>query len=255
MAEYDPTNFSKSPYFDDYDETKKFLRILFKPGRAVQARELTQLQSISQNQITRMGSHFFEEGSQLFDGQFADIKCKFLRVEKQHDSTDILPSAFLNQTISLLGSDEDQIDGQEIKNPLRAKVLHIEAPTDADPYHVFFIQYEESQYVSGSDTELIEYTNDTVLTKVDYNENGEVINTQYRCVVKKTSTTEDWKNEVYTTGDSVLVSNDEGIFYIEGYFVLAPKQIIPLYKTARTLSDVLGNPDLANSDNAIEIEK
>ena len=34
---------SGNPYFDDFDDTKKFLRILFKPGYAVQARELTQL--------------------------------------------------------------------------------------------------------------------------------------------------------------------------------------------------------------------
>jgi hypothetical protein len=94
MAEYDPTNFSKSPYFDDYDETKKFLRILFKPGRAVQARELTQLQSISQNQVTRFSNHFFKEGSQVFDGQVADVKCKFLRIEKQQMMTHIIFSLF-----------------------------------------------------------------------------------------------------------------------------------------------------------------
>ena len=47
------TNFNVSPYYDDYSDDKLFNRILFRPAFAVQARELTQLQTILQNQITR----------------------------------------------------------------------------------------------------------------------------------------------------------------------------------------------------------
>jgi len=57
------TNFNIDPYYDDYNESKNFHRILFRPGQAVQARELTQLQTILQNQIDRFGEHIFEEGS------------------------------------------------------------------------------------------------------------------------------------------------------------------------------------------------
>ena len=46
-----PTDFNLSPYFDDYAESKKFHRVLFRPAFAVQARELTQSQTILQNQI------------------------------------------------------------------------------------------------------------------------------------------------------------------------------------------------------------
>ena len=35
------TNLNQSPYFDDFDESKNFHRVLFRPGFAVQARELT----------------------------------------------------------------------------------------------------------------------------------------------------------------------------------------------------------------------
>jgi hypothetical protein len=51
------------PYFDDFSQAKKYQRILFKPGFAVQARELTQLQTILQNQIEQFGSHIFKDGS------------------------------------------------------------------------------------------------------------------------------------------------------------------------------------------------
>ena len=52
-----PTVYNNSPYFDDFDPTKKFYRILFRPGRAVQARELTQLQTTLQNQIEIFGKN------------------------------------------------------------------------------------------------------------------------------------------------------------------------------------------------------
>lgn len=58
-----PTTYSTTPYFDDYDETKQFYRILFRPGRAVQARELTQLQTLLQAQIERFGKGIYKEGS------------------------------------------------------------------------------------------------------------------------------------------------------------------------------------------------
>ena len=45
-------NYNNDPYWDDFNPDKNFHRILFKPGVAVQARELTQAQTILQNQIT-----------------------------------------------------------------------------------------------------------------------------------------------------------------------------------------------------------
>src|SRR6056300_1286978 len=57
------TNFNQDPYFDDFDETKNFHRVLFKPAVAVQARELTQLQTILQNQIERFGNNILKEGT------------------------------------------------------------------------------------------------------------------------------------------------------------------------------------------------
>ena len=45
------TNLNIAPYFDDFDANKGFLKVLFKPGYPVQARELTTLQSVLQNQI------------------------------------------------------------------------------------------------------------------------------------------------------------------------------------------------------------
>ena len=59
------TNLNVSPYFDDFNENDNYYKVLFKPGVPVQARELTGLQSILQNQIAKFGQHFFKEGSKV----------------------------------------------------------------------------------------------------------------------------------------------------------------------------------------------
>ena len=62
------TNLNVSPYYDDFDPTKGYHRVLFKPGFPVQARELSTLQSILQNQVESFGTHMFKEGSMVVPG-------------------------------------------------------------------------------------------------------------------------------------------------------------------------------------------
>jgi hypothetical protein len=74
------TNLNISPYYDDFDSEKNFYKVLFNPGRPIQARELTTLQSILQNQLESFGSNIFKEGSMVipgniaYDGQFYSVK-------------------------------------------------------------------------------------------------------------------------------------------------------------------------------------
>ena len=62
------TNLRISPYFDDFDRSKNYQKVLFKPGYSVQTRELNSLQSIIQNQIERFGQHVFKDGSVVIPG-------------------------------------------------------------------------------------------------------------------------------------------------------------------------------------------
>ena len=71
-------NFNVPPYNDDFDETKNFSKILFQPEVPVQARELTQIQSILQNQIRYQGNHLFKNGTVVSPGySYLDntVKC------------------------------------------------------------------------------------------------------------------------------------------------------------------------------------
>ena len=85
------TNLNINPYFDDFSEQnigakdKNYYKVLFNPGRSIQARELNTLQSILQNQVETFGSHFFKEGSVVipgnivYDNQFHAVKLNSLQ--------------------------------------------------------------------------------------------------------------------------------------------------------------------------------
>ena len=65
------TNLNVSPYYDDFDTADNFNRVLFRLDFAVQARELTTLQSILQDQIESQGKHMFKEGTVVIPGQLS----------------------------------------------------------------------------------------------------------------------------------------------------------------------------------------
>ena len=62
-------DFNISPYYDDFDSTKNFYKILFRPGFSVQARELSQLQTILQKQIETLGDYVFSDGAKVYGGE------------------------------------------------------------------------------------------------------------------------------------------------------------------------------------------
>jgi len=93
------TNFNVNPYYDDFDETKKFLRILFKPGYAVQARELTQLQTILQNQINRFGNNIFRNGSLVTGGQTFIQDATYLKLDTDYAGIAVNINDFSGKTV------------------------------------------------------------------------------------------------------------------------------------------------------------
>ncbi len=100
------SSLQQSPYFDDYDETKKFLRMLFQPGVSLQVRELTQLQTILQNQISRLGDSFYKDGSIVTGGQInLNTNVSYIKL-----SSTATASTFANQKIQLSGADTITFD-------------------------------------------------------------------------------------------------------------------------------------------------
>jgi hypothetical protein len=85
------TNLNTSPYYDDFDPAKNYVRILYKPSLAVQARELTQQQSALQKQIDYFGEHIFQEGALVRGGKInIDFNLKYVKVKDRDSSNNIL---------------------------------------------------------------------------------------------------------------------------------------------------------------------
>ena len=118
-----------SPFYDDYSEDKKFYRILFRPGYAVQARELTQLQTIIQQQVKRFGDHVFKQGSMVIPGQIAyDTDVFFVKLVADTNN-----EAYL-----------DSILGKEVKDSLGliAEVVNYALVSGDDP-DTIFLKYKK----------------------------------------------------------------------------------------------------------------
>lgn len=96
------TNLNSFPFYDDYDGAKGFHRVLFKPGYAVQARELTQLQSLLQEQIKRFGDNIFKDGS-VISGAPESTNFNMPYIKIQATSLDI--SAY--EGLTVVGANEN----------------------------------------------------------------------------------------------------------------------------------------------------
>jgi len=90
MASTLTTNAFRTTYEDDFADSSGYHKILFNAGRALQARELTQLQTILQNQIQRFGDNIFKEGAVVKPGG-ANINPKYEFI-KLDTSTNVLPA-------------------------------------------------------------------------------------------------------------------------------------------------------------------
>ena len=132
-------DFNVDPYYDDFEgptggKAKNFQRVLFRPGFPVQARELTQLQSVLQNQIERFGRHVFDEGSQVIPGDIAiDMEYDFIKVQSTFNAQNVesYRSDFLNKIIT----------GTE--TGVKARVIGTLAATSTTPL-TLYVKYEDS---------------------------------------------------------------------------------------------------------------
>ena len=75
-------------YKDDFRDSDNYHRILFNSGVGLQARELTQLQTILQKQIERFGNNIFVEGAMVkAGGIIVNNSFEFIK----HDVIDPIP--------------------------------------------------------------------------------------------------------------------------------------------------------------------
>lgn len=196
---------STSPYFDDYNENKKFHKVLYVPKRAVQVRELNQVQSIFQNQIERFADHIFENGSMVIPGESNyNLEYEYITVS----------GLTYSAIVDILETNTVIITGQT--STIVANVVHHIGNTLTDPI-TFYLQYE-----TGSDGDDVRFVN------------GESI------ILSTTLGGNFATGAVITTGKGSVFTIESGVFYLNGNFIQSESDKIIMSKYTSTPSVVVG---------------
>ena len=219
------TDLNVTPYYDDYDEADQFHRVLFRPGFAVQARELTQLQTILQQQIERFGRHLFEEGTVVIPGQIGyDDKYAAVKLQSSYSSGTVADylSTYVDTTITGATSG------------VKARVVGYAVATTDDP-DTLFIKY----IYTGTDN--------TTTTFADAEDIESDANINALGAGNASATTA--ATTAAITGSAATVQ--EGIFFVRGSFVQALEQTLvldkytntPSYRVGFTVTETLVTPE------------
>jgi hypothetical protein len=207
------TNLNVSPYFDDFSEPnigakdKNYYKVLFNPGKPIQARELNTIQSILQNQLESFGSNIFKEGSivvpgnVVYDNQFFAVK---LNPTQFGVNINLYLNSLLNKTI------EGQVSG------VSATVQFIQFPNSQVNDTTIYVKYINS----NSDYEISSFVDGeslTVTENITYGSTTINVGTPVATLIS---------SEATFTGSATSIG--EGILFVRGTFVRIPKQTIIL---------------------------
>lgn len=203
------TNLNATPYFDDFNEDKNFYRVLFKPGNSIQARELTTLQSILQNQIEKFGNHFFKEGARVIPGQIS-FTLEYNCIQIESEFLGIPLSLYLN---SLLG-----IKIQGSISGVTAKISNVITQNQSDNGNItLYLEYEKSSNdfttKTFSDGENLITLSDITFGLSNLIASGE----QFAKAIDQNAT---------SVGSAAFLS--EGVYFLRGTFVKVPTQTLIL---------------------------
>ncbi len=198
-----------SNYKDDYADSDGYYRILFNSGRSLQARELTQMQTILQKQIERLGSHTFKEGAVVKPAeQILNNAYEFVKLDPTSNAlatTGIAGTTFTGQT-----------------SGVTARAIEGVQATGSDPATIYFAYTNAPAAQSGATT--VRFTPGETIT------NGTAVLT-----VQIINTTTD-----PAVGRGTRLSLGEGIYYVQGYFVFVDAQSTIVSKYTDIPTETIG---------------
>tara|TARA_B110000902_G_scaffold57530_1_gene67349 strand:+ start:10176 stop:15203 length:5028 start_codon:yes stop_codon:yes gene_type:complete len=208
-----PNNFTSntfsSTYKDDHTDSDNYHRVLFNSGRALQARELTQLQSIIQKEITRFGSHVFKEGAAVNPGGVTvNNQYEFVKL---NTAVNQLPNVSALEGVTLTSDSGISIE-----------VLEAVAVEGTDPA-TLYVKYTDTSSGTPSATPI------RVASSENLSGGG------YTLTVQSTNTT---TNPAVGTGTRASVH--KGDFFAQGRFLFVAEQSKIISKYTSTPTEVLG---------------
>jgi len=255
------TNLNVNPYYEDFDASKNFYKILFRPGYSIQGRELTQVQSILQNQIESFGRYAFKQGEQVIPGEVGlNTKLDYVKlssvsevaisegneiVYKKYDISQLVGQQLLGLTSGVVGT-----------------VLSTKLATEstADTLFVSYINSGNSNteptFRQGETLEVVDGVNTPLLV---VGTDGSVLPTSIQITNPDTGEVTSLESPAMGFGSAVKVQ--EGIYFVNGYFVRNDEQLLvieeyydkPSAKVGFTIKEDIVTPEADASlyDNAI----
>jgi hypothetical protein len=243
------TDFNQSPYFDDFDEAKNFHRVLFKPAVAVQARELTQLQTILQNQIERFGDNILTEGTIIQGGNFVEERklpyAKVLDIAKNTSGAEV--STDVNQYVGM------KAVGQQ--TGVEAIIIATEYGLESQSPNLstLFLKYTKGNVVANTNVKTFAAGEEIQLKAADAS--GDYVTDFHLVTIAPTTV------DTNPIGTGYGVRCGEGIIYQKGHFIRfenaltivskyssAPDGLVVGFETIESIVD--SNEDSSLLDNA-----
>ena len=224
------TNFNVSPYFDDFDEAKKYYRILFKPATAVQARELTQLQTIIQTQIERFGDSVYKPGS-IIDG-CAITQIPFLDGIRLADT-------YSNGALIVVDQFND-FTVTSVNTGLKAKVAYPKRGTesaypDTNILYLYYLNTGSNAAITSSDIK--NFTNNELLMIKDTSDT--LVGNVYTYTNTSAGTT--------ATSLAYGLRVGSGLVYKRGYFLTVDPQTVIVSTNSYVVDDLVGGFDVTET--------
>jgi len=186
-------------YKDDWNKLNSYHKVLFNGGRALQARELNEMQSIIQAEISRLGTNLFKEGALVNPGNVTlNTQLEYVRLDAEGGDL----------TIDHLGK---TITGAT--SGVQAKIIQVVPAGPNDPPTIFVL-YNNTSSSSGSNKP-VRFTPGEILTSTENNLQVELVGTS---------------TKFYPVGTGCEISVAPGDFFIFGHFVHVPMQKLVLSK-------------------------
>ena len=255
------TNLNVSPYYEDFDANKNFYKILFRPGYSIQGRELTQVQSILQNQVESFGKYAFKQGELVIPGEVGlNTKLDYVKLSSVSEV-----AVSEGDDIVYKKYDISQLIGQQLiglTSGVKATILATTLATEssADTLYVNYINSGSSNteptFRQGETLEVVDGVNTPLLV---VGTDGSVLPTSIQVTNPDTEETTSLESPAMGYGSAVKV--EEGIYFVNGYFVRCNQELLvideyynkPSAKIGFTIKEEIVTPeeDASLYDNAI----
>ena len=204
----------RSTYKDDYKDSDNYHRILFNAGRALQARELTQLQTILQKEIARFGMYVLEKDGVEVSAGGSAVTNTYSYIKISNDANNSFDDISTLEGTVLTGA----------TSSIKVRVVEAVAAVGSDPDTIYVQYLENPNTISPANQQ----TDNVVVTLGEVLSNGSNIN----LTVQTTNTTAN-----RAIGFGSIVETNATDFFVAGHFVYADKQKIFLdkYKNNQTV--------------------